>query len=215
VAASGKGNELVGRLYESVALPWLTDMLMRLPVITHYRRRVVPEAQGDVLEIGIGSGHNLRFYAPGVRVLHGIDPSWPLLSRALRRVAHTRLQVDLRQAQGEGLPFESASMDCVVSTFTLCSVGCPDRALQEIRRVLRPGGRLLFAEHGLAPEPNVQQWQRRWRTAWRALAGGCTLDRPIAALVAEAGFEMTRIDRQYARGPRVLSYMYVGEATKS
>lgn len=201
-------------LYDHCLLPWLTDKVMRVPVITSYRRRIVPEAYGEVLEIGIGSGHNLRFYAPGVRVLHGIDPSWPLLSRAMRRGSTTRLQIDLRQAEAEGLPFRDRSMDCVVSTFTLCSVASPMRALAEVHRVLRPGGRLLFAEHGLAAEPKVQARQRRLRSIWQSIAGGCTLDRPIAALVKDAGLHLTHIEEGYASGPRVVSYMYVGSATK-
>jgi ubiquinone/menaquinone biosynthesis C-methylase UbiE len=177
-----------------------------------YRQQVVPQAFGEIVEIGIGPGHNLPFYSNDARVVHGIDPSPELLERALRRMASCGVQVELRQAQAEQFPFDDATMNCAVSTFTLCSVVSAERALTEIRRVLRLGGRLLFAEHGLAPHASVQRTQRRYRRIWSAVAGGCILDRPIEQLIREAGFEISNLVQGYARGPRVLSYVYAGDA---
>jgi ubiquinone/menaquinone biosynthesis C-methylase UbiE len=199
-------------LYQRYILPRVIDLAMRASEVKRYRALVVPRARGAVLEIGIGSGLNLGYYHAAVERVEGVDPSTELLAMAERRRAEAPCAVELLACSAESLPLEDASFDCAVTTFTLCSVADPLRALREARRVLKPGGTLLFAEHGLAPDESVARWQHRLNPAWRRLAGGCNLDRRIDELVAAAGFTIGTIDRGYARGPRPLTYIYWGEA---
>ncbi|MFZ5669160.1 MAG: class I SAM-dependent methyltransferase [Pseudomonadota bacterium] len=182
--------------------------------IMKQRVKVVPEAAGKVLELGIGGGLNLRYYDPAkVEGVFGVDPSAELRARAMTAARPAGLAVDIREGAAESLPFADASFDCVVCTFTLCSVQSPAAALAEARRVLRPGGRFLYCEHGLAPDAGVARWQRRIEPAWKAIAGGCHLTRPVTAAVAEAGFDVARSHSQYLpKTPRVLGWNEWGEA---
>jgi SAM-dependent methyltransferase len=182
--------------------------------IMKQRAKVVPKAEGKVLEFGIGLGLNLAYYDPGkVESLIGVDPSLELRDRALAAPRPQGLQVEIREGVAEDLPFESGSFDCIVCTFTLCSVQSPAKALAEAKRVLRPGGRFLFAEHGLAPDAGVAAWQRRIEPAWKAIAGGCHLTRPITAAIAGAGFSIAGSDSMYLPGtPRLLGWSEWGEA---
>jgi ubiquinone/menaquinone biosynthesis C-methylase UbiE len=198
--------------YERYILPRVIDLAMRVSEVKRYRALVVPRARGAVLEIGVGSGLNLDYYRDGVERVEGVDPSTELLAMAKRRRGGVPFDVELLACPAEKLPLDDASFDCAVTTFTLCSVADPLQVLSEARRVLKPGGTLLFAEHGLSPDGGVARWQHRLNPAWRRLAGGCNLDRRIDALVAAAGFDISAIDRGYARGPRPLSYIYCGEA---
>ncbi len=145
-----------------------------------------------MLEVGIGSGRNLPFYRRDVESVLGVDPSEGLLAMARPHTAWTHFPVQLRQAAVEDLPVDDRAIDTVVMTWTLCSVADPVRALSEIRRVLRPGGSLLFVEHGRAPEPRLQRWQDRLTPVWRRLAGGCHLNRPIDQLVERSGLRSRR-----------------------
>lgn len=199
-------------LYGRYVLPRLCDLAMRNRVARAERAAWVPEAAGLVVEVGIGSGLNLAFYGAAVSRVCGIDPSATLLRMAARRAAAVRLPVALCQASGEALPFADAVADTVVSTWTLCSIPDPRRALGEMRRVLKPGGRLIFVEHGQAPDPGVGAWQVRLTPVWRRLAGGCHLDRPVDRLLVEAGFAPDRLARGYAPGPRLMAYLYRGIA---
>lgn len=182
--------------------------------IMKQREKVVPKAEGRVLELGIGGGLNLRYYDPArVESVSGVDPSDELRERALAAPRPEGLQVSIREGVAEDLPFETDSFDCVVCTFTLCSVQSQQKALAEAKRVLRPGGRFLFAEHGLAPDAGVAAWQRRIEPAWKAIAGGCHLTRPITAAIAAAGFGVGRSDRMYLPGtPKILGWSEWGEA---
>lgn len=167
-------------------------------------------ARGRVLEVGIGAGANLPFYGPGASEIFGLDPSARLLQMAAREGGPVRLI----EGSAEAIPLETASMDTVVTTWTLCSIPDAHAALAEMRRVLKPGGRLLFVEHGLSPDKRVRWFQNRLTPVWRRLAGGCHMNRPIGTLIREAGWEMEKIDTGYLRGPNPATYMYEGSARR-
>ncbi len=203
------------RLYEKHVLPRLTHLAMRQDQLLPYRRRVVSGARGRVLEIGIGSGLNLAFYPEAVRLIIGVDPSPELLRRAAKLSHELMLATEMIEGVAEALPLEDHSVDCVVATWTLCSVSEPGRALAEILRVLKPVGIFRFVEHGLAPEPRVRRWQRWLTPAWRRCAGNCHLDRPTAALVEESGFRIEQLESGYAAGPKPITFMYEGVARRA
>jgi ubiquinone/menaquinone biosynthesis C-methylase UbiE len=199
-------------LYARRILPRLLDLAMRNPWATVERERLIPRAAGVVLELGAGSGLNLRHYvAPAGRVI-AVDPSPGLHRLAARRMSAARVPVDYVLGVGEALPLASASVDTAVVTWTLCSVTDPARALTEVRRVLKTDGRLLFVEHGRAPDPSVRRWQEWLTPHWRRLAGGCHLDRPIDLLIRDAGFSLPELDRRYIGHPRSMTYFYRGVA---
>jgi ubiquinone/menaquinone biosynthesis C-methylase UbiE len=201
--------------YERRVLPRLIDLAMRQKQLAALRERVVGEARGRVLEIGIGSGRNLPFYRRDVERVLGVDPSEELLAMAMPRTAWTHFPIQLRQAAAEELPLDDRAIDTVVMTWTLCSVADPVRSLAEIRRVLRPGGSLLFVEHGRAPEARVRRWQDRLTPLWRRVAGGCHLNRPIARLVEQSGLRLVELETGHlVRGPRVATYHYRGRALR-
>jgi ubiquinone/menaquinone biosynthesis C-methylase UbiE len=199
-------------LYDRWILPRLLDLAMSQRQLGAYRAGLVSQAEGRVLEIGIGSVLNLPFYGPGVELILGLDPSEPLLSTAGRRARAAGREVGLMRASAAAIPLAEASVDSLVMTWTLCSIPHPLAALAEMRRVLRPGGKLLFVEHGLSPDPAVQRWQHRLTPLWRHIAGGCHLDRKIDGLVRAAGFEIQGLLTDYARGPRPFTFMYEGRA---
>jgi ubiquinone/menaquinone biosynthesis C-methylase UbiE len=196
--------------YAHHVLPRMIDLAMRREIFRPYRERVIGAAEGRVLEIGLGSGLNLPHYGLGVGSIIGIEPSPELLRLARLRTAAR--SVDFVEASAEALPVESASIDTVVTTWTLCTIPDVHRALAEARRVLRPGGALLFVEHGRAPEPNVARWQDRLDPLWCRLAGGCHLNRPIDALITAAGFRIDRLQTSRVPGPRTHSFLYEGRA---
>lgn len=198
---------------ERHVLPHLISGGARRRRLVPIRERLLAAARGRVLEIGIGSGLNLPFYPRDVEAVIGLDPSPSLLARARREATWARSPVELRRSAAEALPLDDQSVDTVVATWTLCSTPDVAAALAEIRRVLKPGGRLLFAEHGRAPEPRVAAWQDRLTPLWRRLAGGCHLNRPIDALIGAAGLRIDRLETGYlVRGPRPWTYHYVGSA---
>jgi ubiquinone/menaquinone biosynthesis C-methylase UbiE len=199
-------------LYQRVIVPYLVQLSMRQERLEPYRRRVVPAATGRVLEIGVRSGLNFRFYADDAKQIVGVDPSAKLLPMAKTAANTAKSTVELIDGSAEARPLEDHSVDTVVSTWTLCSIPDVRRALQEMRRVLRTGGKLLFVEHGEVPESNVARWQHRLDPLWTRLAGGCHLDRPIDTLIAEAGFAMDRLDTAYMEGPKLLTFLYEGSA---
>jgi len=199
-------------LYEKWILPRLVDVAMRNKEATRYRSQIVPQARGTVLEIGVGSGLNLPFYSAGVERLYGLDPSEELLTMARKKARGITLPIEFLAHTGEEIPLDDASVDTVVTTWTLCTIPDPLQALREMRRVLKPGGVMLFAEHGLAPETQVQGWQQRLNPLWRRIAGGCNLNRKIDQLIQTAGFQIASLDTEYAKGPRPMSYIYAGRA---
>jgi len=199
-------------LYRRFILPRLIDFAMREKAATARRSELVPRATGSVLEIGIGSGLNLPFYSSAVTHLRGVDSSAQLLSMARRKIERMTFPVELVCQSAEQLPVDRASIDTVVTTWTLCSIGDPLQALREMKRVLKPGGRLLFVEHGFAPDPRVQAWQRRINPIWSRLAGGCNVNRKIDELIRSAGFNVAQLQTTYLPGPRPLTYTYEGSA---
>jgi ubiquinone/menaquinone biosynthesis C-methylase UbiE len=193
--------------YEDRILPNLIASAMRHRELIPYRERVVGAAEGRVLEIGVGAGANLPFYGPGVSEIFGLDPSERLLRKALKTGPFNPLE-----ASAEAIPLDTGSVDTVVTTWTLCSIPDAHGALTEMRRVLKPGGRLLFVEHGRSPDPRVRWFQNNLTPVWRRIGGGCHLNRPIDALIREAGWKMEKIDTGYLRGPNPMTYMYEGSA---
>jgi ubiquinone/menaquinone biosynthesis C-methylase UbiE len=198
--------------YRDKVLPRLTDLVMRRGDLVPYRRRIVSIASGRVLEIGIGSGLNLPLYGQAVDQIIGIDPSANLLEMARKARSHGGAPLQLIEGSAERIPIEDASVDTVVTTWTLCSIETVDLALVEMRRVLKPGGRMLFVEHGLAPDPRVRWWQDRLTPMWKSLSGGCHLNRAISNLIEDQGFRIDRIEKGYLRGPNPMSFIYEGSA---
>jgi ubiquinone/menaquinone biosynthesis C-methylase UbiE len=198
--------------YADRIVPVLIDLSMRNKLLRPYRKRVTGAAAGRVLEIGIGSGLNLPLY--GARVAHvtGLDPSPRLLGKTRQAVQQISLPVDLVEGSAEAIPLDAASVDTVVTTWTLCSIPDAPRALAEMRRVLRPEGRLLFVEHGRSPDPRIRWWQDSLTPTWRRIGGGCHLNRAISDLITGAGFRIERMDTGYMRGPKPMTFMYEGSA---
>lgn len=173
----------------------------------------IPHARGDVLEVGIGSGLNLRFYSKEVRRIYGVDPSLELQKLALQRTAGHAIDVEfLSQSAEETLPLPDQSVDTVVVTWTLCSIADPSRALRQMKRVLKPSGRLIFIEHGRSSETRVAAWQDRLTPVWKHIGGGCHLNRKVDALIAEAGFAIDELKTSHLPGPRPMTYTYRGFA---
>ncbi|MEJ0049432.1 MAG: class I SAM-dependent methyltransferase [Rhodospirillales bacterium] len=199
-------------LYDRYVLPRLLALVMRQELFVPFRKRIGAAAQGRVLEIGIGSGLNLPFYGPAVREVTGVDPSPVLLRLAGDRAAGLKLALAVRQGPAETLPFDDGSFNTVVTTWSLCTIGDPVAALREVRRVLAPGGRLLFAEHGLSPDASVARWQNRITPVWKHIAGGCHANRPIDRLIEAAGLRIDGLRTCYADGPRPMAFMFEGAA---
>jgi ubiquinone/menaquinone biosynthesis C-methylase UbiE len=199
-------------LYADRILPYVIHVTMRQKTFTPYRQRVLSAASGRILEIGVGSGANLPFYADAVTAIVALDPSPRLLSMARERATTAARPVELIEAYGERIPLDANSIDTVVTTWTLCSIADVGAALHEMRRVLKPSGQLLFVEHGQAPEPRVRRWQDRLTPMWRRVAGGCHLNRPIRQLIEDAGFQIEHLENSYMDGPRPMTYLYEGRA---
>lgn len=200
--------------YDRYIMPRLIGCACGAKPITYQRRKVVPKAAGKVLELGIGGGLNLIHYdAANVTSVSGVDPSAELRAIAGKAPRAEGLTVEIQDGTAEALPFADASFDCVVCTFTLCSVASPPAALAEARRVLKPGGRFLFCEHGLAPDAKVANWQAFIEPLWKRLAGGCHLTRPVGSSITAAGFAMTDLNTMYLPGtPRSVGWNEWGEA---
>lgn len=198
--------------YERHLLPYLLDLACSASPIRRQRMKLVPQAEGRVLEVGIGTGLNLPFYDRSrVRQIVGVDPGLQLHRLALKRGQKAGLDVTLIGLSAECLPVGDASFDTVVCTYTLCTIADPVAALREMRRALKPGGKLLFSEHGKSPDANVLAWQTRLQPYWTKVAGGCKLNRDIPALLEAAGFH-PNAESLYLPGPKIMSYHYWGAA---
>jgi ubiquinone/menaquinone biosynthesis C-methylase UbiE len=203
--------------YDRHILPWLLDAAMSTKPITYQRRKVVPRAEGRVLEIGFGAGHNLPFYdASKVSHLWALEPSAEMRARAVERVAASPIKLDYLGLSGESIPLGDAEADTVLITYTMCSIPDVMKALGEMRRVLKPAGRMIFCEHGSAPDAKVDRFQRRINPVWKSLCGGCHVDRPIPKLIQDAGFKVEDMQTMYLPGtPRFAGFNYWGSATKA
>ena len=198
--------------YERTVLPYLLDFTCGMKPIRKQRMKVIPQATGRVLEIGIGTGLNLPFYDRArIKSIVGVDPGLQMHKLALKRSVAAGLKIELVGISAEKLPVADASFETVVSTYTLCTIPDPIAALKELRRALVPGGKLLFSEHGRSPDANVLKWQNRLQPYWMKVAGGCRLNRDIPALLEESGFR-PEVQSRYIPGPKILSYHYWGEA---
>jgi ubiquinone/menaquinone biosynthesis C-methylase UbiE len=201
--------------YEKQVVPRFTDLVMRRRELAPIRARVAASLGGDVLEVVFGSGLNVPYYPPAVTRVRAVDPATIGRKLAARRVSASSVPVEYTDLDGQTLSLESASVDHVLTTWTLCTIPDVDRALSEIRRVLRPGGSFHFVEHGRSPDANVAGWQDRLTPIQRRVAGGCHLNRPIDQLVRNSGLELIQLENYYANGPRPFGYMFEGVATKS
>jgi ubiquinone/menaquinone biosynthesis C-methylase UbiE len=199
-------------IYADRIVPVLIDLSMRDKLLRPYRRRVIGAAEGSVLEIGIGSGLNLPLYGANVTRVTGLDPSPRLLAKAREAARGIAAPTAVIEGSAETIPLDDASIDAVVTTWTLCTIPDALRALAEMRRVLRPSGRLLFVEHGRAPDAGVRWWQDRLTPMWRRIGGGCHLNRAISDLITGAGFRIEHLDTGYIRGPKPMTFMYEGSA---
>lgn len=201
------------QLYERYLLPYLIDFACGMGEVMKARAQVVPQAHGRVLEIGIGSGLNLALYdAERVSAIVGVDPSAAMQKLARQRAASIRIPVEMIALELGQIQASAASFDSIVCTFTLCTIPDAVAALREMRRVLKPGGRLLFCEHGLAPDAAVVRWQNRLTPCWKPLAGGCHLNRDIPALLTAGGFRIGQLASGYLPGPKPMTYVYSGWA---
>lgn len=201
-------------LYAERVLPRIADVALSGRAFARSRERFASGLEGEVLEVGFGSGRNVPYYPATVRRVRAVDPSLPGRKLAAKRVAASQVPVEFVGLDGESLLVEDARVDHVLTTWTLCTIPDVERALGEMCRVLRPGGALHFVEHGRAPDPKVARWQDRLTPMQRRVAGGCHLNRPIDELIAGAGLHVARIENYYLRGPKVLGYMFECVATK-
>jgi ubiquinone/menaquinone biosynthesis C-methylase UbiE len=202
------------RLYEKYLLPRLVHLTCGQKPTMRQREKVVPLATGRVLEIGIGSGLNIPFYnTQNVEHLWGLDPSAEMWEIARKNANSHHLEAEFIQSGAESIPLEDNSADTVVMTFTMCTIPDTHSALDEVRRVLKPAGKLIFCEHGSAPDANVERWQNRINPIWKKLAGGCNLNRPIPELLDQSGFFCSDMQTMYLPGWKPASFNYWGSAT--
>ncbi|MGI8709989.1 MAG: class I SAM-dependent methyltransferase [Acidimicrobiales bacterium] len=199
-------------IYRERVLPHLVELTCGGPGFERWRARAVDGLAGSVVEIGFGSGLNVPVYPEAVTEVFAVEPAGEARRMAADRVSASAIPVTHVGLDGQALPLADGSCDAALSTFTLCTIPDVDAALAELRRVLRPGGRLHFLEHGLAPDPGIARWQRRLEPTQKRLADGCHLTRDPVELVRRAGFDLVRHDSRYAKGPKPWTWMTTGVA---
>lgn len=201
--------------YDRRILPYLLDFACSMKNVRQQREKVVSGAAGIVLEIGVGSGLNMAHYDKAkVTKIIGLDPSMQMQARAKKRIADAGLDVELIALSAEKIPLDDESVDTVLVTYTLCTIPEPIDALKEMNRVLKPAGKLIFCEHGRAPDEKVRRWQDRLTPYWKKFSGGCHLNRDIPELLSEGGFSSDDLQTMYLEGPRPMTFNYWGEASK-
>lgn len=200
-------------LYSRYILPKVVHFTCGLKPNMRQREKVVPHARGRVLEVGIGSGLNLPYYDTAkVTKIWGLDPATEMTQMARRAARALPFEMEFIGLPGDEIPLEDNSVDTVVVTYTLCTIPDTTPALRQISRVLRPGGELIFCEHGAAPDAGVRRWQDRLNPIWKRLGGGCNLNRPIPELLEAGGFRINSLDTMYIPGWRPASFNYWGTA---
>jgi len=206
-------KRIIMGIYEKHLLPKVVHFVCGQKPTARQREKVVPLATGRVLEIGIGSGLNIPFYDPQkVEHLWGLDPSAEMWSIAQKNAIDHHIDAEFIQSGAESIPLDSNSADTVMMTYTLCTIPHAHSALDEIRRVLKPGGKLIFCEHGQAPDKNVQRWQNRMNPLWNIIGGGCNLNRPISELLEQSGFISHDLQTMYLPGWKPATFNYWGTA---
>lgn len=204
---------MIAELYDRHVLPYMIDFACGMKAMSRQRNKLVPKATGNVLEIGIGTGLNMRFYdRQKVKSLIGLDPALHMHRLARKRIEEAGLSVELLGLSANTIPLPDDSIDTIVMTYTLCTIPDPVPALREMRRVLKPEGKLLYLEHGKAPDDKVHRLQNKLQPIWGKLSGGCHLGRDIPALLKVAGFSTADLEQMYVPGPRVFTYNYWGSA---
>jgi len=202
-------------LYSQFIFPRICEFGLNKPWVAKHRQELLALADGNVLEIGFGTGLNLPYYPDRIRRLTIVDPNLGMNRLAQKRIRKRGIEIDQRLLSSERLPFEDGQFDCVVSTFTLCSIDDVQQAMRQVYRVLRPEGRFLFLEHGLSPELRVQRWQRRLNWLQQKIGDGCRLDRNIKELVATQPFSSVKTDEFYLeKSPKTHGYLYRGTAIR-
>ena len=203
--------------YDRHILPRLLNAAMSAKPITYQRRKVVPRAEGRVLEIGFGAGHNLPYYdADKVERIWALEPAAEMRARSAERRAASKIPLEFIDLPSEKIPLDAASADTVLVTYTLCTIPDVMAALGEMRRVMKPAGRMIFCEHGEAPDESVKRWQQRITPIWKKIGGGCHVGRAIPKLIADAGFRVDDIQTMYLPGtPRFAGFNYWGSASKA
>ncbi|MDR3500548.1 MAG: class I SAM-dependent methyltransferase [Parvibaculum sp.] len=201
-------------LYEKHIVPHLINCACGSKPIRYQRKKVVPLAEGTVLEIGIGTGLNLPYYdGSKVKKVIGLDPSEASWKLAGERAKDLPFPVEFVGLPGEQIPLDDKSVDTVLVTFSLCTIPDPAKALEGMRRVLRPGGKLIFCEHGAAPDADVLKWQNRINPVWKVLFGGCNLNRKMPAIIEGSGFKISDLQTMYLPStPRFAGFNYWGVA---
>ncbi len=201
-------------VYEERILPRMVELTCGGKDMAKFRRRTVEGLSGTIVEVGFGSGLNAPVYPPEVTEVKAVEPSMLARERSARHTVDTSARVEFVGLDGARLPLEDASCDGALSTFTLCTIPDVHAALAELHRVVRPGGRFHFLEHGRAPDESVRTWQRRLEPIQKRVAGGCHLTRDAEALVSEAGFEIVDLERRYVKGPKPFAYFTLGRAVR-
>ena len=199
-------------LYERYLLPYLIDLACSSKSVLHQRKKVVPLAEGRVLEVGMGSGININFYDPKkVDLVWGLEPSAGMRRKAMKKIKQAPFEVRLLDASGEDIPLEENSVDTVLLTYTLCTIPNWQQAMEQMRRVLKPSGKLIFCEHGEAPDENIRKWQARINPFWKMIAGGCNLNRPIPDCLTQSGFRIESMNSMYLPAtPKIAGFNYWG-----
>jgi len=202
------------KLYDEYVLPHVINCACGMKAVERQRSIVVPEASGKILEIGMGSGLNLKHYNPDkVEHLWGLEPSEGMRRKAQANIEASKLPLEWLGLPSESIPLNDDVADSVVLTYTLCTIPDPEAALAEMRRVLKPDGLMVFSEHGLSPDENVKRWQNRVNPVWKKLAGGCNLNRDIPSLLTNAGFRLDELNTGYIKGPKIATFQYWGKAS--
>ena len=201
-------------LYDKYILPRLLNCACSTRPMIYQRQKVVPQAEGKVLEVGIGSGLNLPFYDKSkVKKIWGLDPSEELNRMASKVATEENLEVDFIISGAENIPLPDDHVDTVLITYTMCTIPEVEQANQEMKRVLKPGGKMIFCEHGKAPDPNIHKWQNRVNPFWKKIAGGCNLNRDIPDLIEASGFKLENLETMYLPStPKIAGYNYWGYA---